>query len=97
MTNRRPANRRSNTRVRRRLGSITTRILALNLLALMLLVFGLFYVDEFRDGLVEAKIQSLRTEGEIIAGALGESALEPQPLGPTLDPAATRQLLRRLI
>ncbi len=97
VTNRRPANRRSNTRVRRRLGSITTRILALNLLALMLLVFGLFYVDEFRDGLVEAKIQSLRTEGEIIAGALGESALEPQPLGPTLDPAATRQLLRRLI
>jgi len=81
----------------RRLGSITARILTLNLLAFLLLVFGLFYVDEFGDGLVEAKIQSLRTEGEIIAGALGESALNQEPLGPALDPATTRQLLRRLI
>lgn len=97
VTNRRAVGYRSVKGARRWLGSITARILTLNLLALMLLVFGLFYVDEFRDGLVEAKIQGLRTEGEIIAGALGESALEPQSLGPSIDPTATRQLLRRLI
>ncbi|MDA0368010.1 MAG: stimulus-sensing domain-containing protein [Proteobacteria bacterium] len=93
----RPQTSRHATVRSRRLGSITARILTLNLLAFMLLVFGLFYVDEFGDGLVEAKIQSLKTEGEIIAGALGESALNQEPPGPVLDPATTRQLLRRLI
>ena len=85
------------TRTRRRLGSITTKILALNVLALFLLVGGLLYLDEFRDGLIDAKIAALQTEGEIIAGALGEAALDANPEAPTLDPIATRQLLRRLI
>lgn len=85
------------TRKRRRLGSITTKILALNVLALFLLVGGLFYLDEFRDGLIDAKIAALQTEGEIIAGALGEAALESNPDAPALDARTTRQLLRRLI
>jgi len=82
---------------RPRLGSITSRILAINLLALLILVGGLFYLDEFRDGLVEAKIQALTTEGEIIAGAIGESAIDAGPVERALEPATVRQLLRRLI
>lgn len=87
--------RRSDTR--RRFGSITTRILALNLLALLVLVGGLLYLDAFRDELIDAKIQALKTEGEIIAGALGEAAIGADPVERALDPAATRQLVRRLI
>ena len=82
---------------RPRLGSITTRILAINLLALLLLVGGLLYLDEFRDELVDAKIQALVTEGEIIAGAIGESAIDGDPLTQELDAVMTRQLVRRLI
>jgi two-component system, OmpR family, sensor histidine kinase ChvG len=92
-----PPSRRYESRPRRRLGSITTKILALNLLALFLLVGGLFYLDEFRDGLIDAKILALQTEGEIIAGALGEAAMDADPEAPVLDPVTTGQLLRRLI
>jgi two-component system sensor histidine kinase ChvG len=92
-----PVPRRYESRPRRRLGSITTKILALNLLALFLLVGGLFYLDEFRDGLIDAKIVALQTEGEIIAGALGEAAMDADPEAPRLDPVTTGQLLRRLI
>lgn len=88
---------RHETRVRRRFGSITTKILALNLLALFLLVGGLLYLDEFRDGLIDAKIAALQTEGEIIAGALGEASMDANPEAPKLDPTTTGQLLRRLI
>ena len=69
---------------RRWLGSITTKILVLNLLALFLLVGGLFYLDEIRDGLIDAKIVALQTEGEIIAGALGEAPTTPRPFAPPL-------------
>ena len=97
MSDSNPPSRRYESRPRRRLGSITTKILALNLLALFLLVGGLFYLDEFRDGLIDAKILALQTEGEIIAGALGEAAMDADPEAPVLDPVTTGQLLRRLI
>lgn len=93
----RPRTQRRSGDTRRRLGSITTRILTLNLLALLVLVGGLLYLDAFRDELIDAKIQALKTEGEIIAGALGESAIGTNPVERALDPASTRQLLRRLI
>ncbi len=80
-----------------RLGSITSRILAINLMALLLLVGGLLYLDEFRDELIDAKVQALTTEGEIIAGAIGESAIDAGPVERALDPATVRQLVRRLI
>lgn len=92
-----PLPRRYESRPRRRLGSITTKILTLNLLALFLLAGGLFYLDEIRDGLIDAKIVALQTEGEIIAGALGEAAMDADSEAPTLDSVTTGQLLRRLI
>ncbi|MBM3502369.1 MAG: HAMP domain-containing protein [Alphaproteobacteria bacterium] len=76
--------------------SITFRILVLNLLALLVLVGGLLYLDQFRNGLIVAKIGALRTEGEIIAGALGETAVADESGEVALDPAQTRNLLRRL-
>ena len=67
--------RKRRTRKRSRFTSLTFRILGLNIIALGVLVGGLLYLDQFREGLVEAKIAALQTEGEIIAGALGESAV----------------------
>jgi two-component system sensor histidine kinase ChvG len=34
------------------------------------LVVGILYLNQFRDGLIEARIESLMTQGEIIAGAI---------------------------
>jgi two-component system sensor histidine kinase ChvG len=66
-------------RLRRLLGhyifsSLTRRILFLNLAALGVLVIGILYLNQFRDGLIEARVESLMTQGEIIAGAIAASA-----------------------
>ena len=54
--------------------SLTRRIVVLNLLGLAILVSGILYLNQFRAGLIDAKVQSLLTQGEIIAGALAASA-----------------------
>src|SRR5690606_15143883 len=54
--------------------SLTRRILFLNLAALGCLVLGILYLNQFRDGLIDARVESLMTQGEIIAGAIAASA-----------------------
>ena len=54
--------------------SLTKRILILNLAALGVLVVGILYMNQFRDGLIDARVESLMTQGEIIAGAIASSA-----------------------
>ena len=39
-----------------------------------MLVVGILYLNQFRDGLIEARVESLMTQGEIIAGAIAASA-----------------------
>ncbi len=54
--------------------SLTRRILFLNLAGLAVLVIGILYLNTFRDGLIDARVESLMTQGEIIAGAIAASA-----------------------
>ncbi|RCL01446.1 MAG: sensor histidine kinase ChvG [Candidatus Tokpelaia sp. JSC085] len=54
--------------------SLTRRIVVLNLAALGVLVIAIMYLNQFRDGLIDAKIDSLKTQGKIIAGAIAASA-----------------------
>lgn len=54
--------------------SLTRRILFLNLAGLGVLVVGILYLNQFRDGLIDARVESLTTQGEIIAGAVAASA-----------------------
>ncbi|MBD0413730.1 stimulus-sensing domain-containing protein [Oryzicola mucosus] len=54
--------------------SLTRRILVLNLAGLAVLVAGIMYLNTFRDGLIDARVESLMTQGEIIAGAIAASA-----------------------
>jgi len=82
--------------VRRFLGhhvfsSLTRRILILNLAALCVMVVGILYINQFRDGLVQARIESLMTQGEIIAGAIAASAtIESDAI--TIDPEKLLEL-----
>lgn len=59
---------------RQSFSSITRRIVLLNLAGLIALVSGILYLSEYRAGLIDARIQSLLTQGEIIAGAIASSA-----------------------
>ncbi len=82
--------------VRRLLGqymfsSLTKRILFLNLAALGVLVVGILYMNQFRDGLIDARVESLMTQSEIIAGAIAASAtVETDSI--TIDPERLLEL-----
>lgn len=54
--------------------SLSRRILVLNLAALAALVSGILYLNQFRAGLIDARVESLLTQGEIMAGAIAASA-----------------------
>lgn len=65
--------------------SLTRRIVVLNLAGLVALLLGFLYLNQFREGLIEARVQSLLTQGEIIAGAIAASAtVETDAI--TIDP-----------
>ena len=54
--------------------SLTRRIVSLNLAGLVALVASILYLSQFREGLIDARAQSLLVQGEIIAGAIAASA-----------------------
>jgi two-component system sensor histidine kinase ChvG len=54
--------------------SLTRRIVILNLAGLVALLTGVLYLSQFRAGLIDARVQSLLTQSEIIAGAIAASA-----------------------
>src|SRR5215210_1704672 len=62
------------TLVQRASSSLTRRIVVLNLAGLVALLVGFLYLNQFRQGLIEARVQSLLTQSEIIAGAIAASA-----------------------
>lgn len=77
--------------------SLTWRILALNVLALVTLVVGLLYLDRYRTSLIDAELDSLRVQAQIVAEAIGESAVTTNPSeGQDYLTANTRPLVRRL-
>ncbi|MGH6811673.1 MAG: stimulus-sensing domain-containing protein [Methylocella sp.] len=53
---------------------LTRRIVVLNLGGLAALLLGFLYLNQFRQGLIEAKVQSLHIQAEIIAAAVAASA-----------------------
>lgn len=71
--------------------SLTRRIVLLNLAGLCALVSGILYLSEFRAGLIDARVQSLLVQGEIIAAAIASSAqVETNAL--TVDPDRLMEL-----
>lgn len=54
--------------------SLTRRIVVLNMAGLLVLVVGILYLNQWRAGLIDARVQSLRVQGEIIAAAIAASA-----------------------
>lgn len=67
--------------------SLSRRIFVFNLIGLGLLVVGVLYLNSFRSGLIDQRIASLHTQGEIIAIAIAEaSAVQPGEEGGADDP-----------
>jgi two-component system, OmpR family, sensor histidine kinase ChvG len=76
---------------------LTRRILAVNVLAPVILVGGLFYLDRYKNELIDADLESLRIRAEMVAAAVGEGAVTDNGLAlPELSSAQARQMVRRL-
>ena len=54
--------------------SLTRRIVVLNVTGLLALVLSILYLSQYRAGLIDARVQSLLVQGEIIASAIAASA-----------------------
>jgi two-component system sensor histidine kinase ChvG len=66
--------------------SVTRRIVFLNVAGLLALSIGVIFLSQFRAGLIDARIQSLLVQGEIIAGAIAASATVETDSSITIDP-----------
>lgn len=75
---------------------IARLILLGNLLALGILTAGALVLAELRAQLIQAKIESLATQGELVANVLAEAATIGEP-APALAEDRARQVLQRLL
>ncbi len=63
--------------------SLTRRIISYNIVGLIILVAGVLVLNQYQAGLIDARINSLATQGQLIAGALAEFAiLDPEISNP---------------
>jgi two-component system sensor histidine kinase ChvG len=62
-------------------GSLGRLIVVLNLVALAILVGGALLLNELRQGLVQARVDSLKTQGQLIANVIDQLATvgDPEP------------------
>jgi two-component system, OmpR family, sensor histidine kinase ChvG len=66
--------------------SLTRRIVFLNVTGLLALSIGITLLSQFRAGLIDARVQSLLVQGQIIAGAIAASATVETDSSITIDP-----------
>lgn len=77
---------------------LTRRILLLNLLAPLVLVAGLLYLDRYKQALIRSELDSLQAQAQMFAVALGEGAVSEGPLSfPELNRDIATQMLKRLV
>ncbi|THD57801.1 stimulus-sensing domain-containing protein [Phenylobacterium sp.] len=75
-----------------RLGGL---IFALNLVGLAVLIAGVLVLDARRQGLINARIDSLTTQGELMAAIIDQAATEGEPQ-PAMDPSYASLTLQML-
>ena len=74
------------TRLRRRakltVSRLTLTIVVTNLIGLVILLVGSFGLTQYRDGLIEAKLEGVRAQAQIIADVLGQVAIDESSCQP---------------
>jgi two-component system sensor histidine kinase ChvG len=84
--------------VRSVVSPLLRRILLVNALPVALLAAAILYLGDYQKGLVDAAVAGLRTQAQIYAGAIGESATSVEnPDAPAINADLARPLLRRLV
>lgn len=69
----------------RPLSRLTYRIMGINIIAVLILVIGIFYLDEYRQTITNAEMELLSTETQLYASLIENAARNPNQLaGPNL-------------
>lgn len=88
---------RENRQRHRIISPLTLRILAVNIVALLIPVGFLFYSDSYRDGLIDAELEVMGNKGRLVAAALGETSVGETHAGRQfINPLMARDTIRRL-
>ena len=74
--------------------SLVGRILAINMITLLIPVIGFLYTDRYRQLLIEGELEALRSEGRIIAVALGWADVSSEDPEKHLDEDRANLFLR---
>ncbi len=72
--------------------SLTRRIVVLNVAGLFALSIGINYLSPFRERLIDARVQSLLQQGQIIAHAIADAATVENGSSITVDPEKLQKL-----
>ena len=59
------------------MSGLTLRILAVNIIAIMILGLGILYLGQYTDSLIEGELTGLRSEAQLFSGAISEGAVRP--------------------
>jgi two-component system, OmpR family, sensor histidine kinase ChvG len=85
------------SRRRRAISPLTIRILAVNIVALLIPIGFLFYSGPYRDGLIDAELEAMRDKGQLVAAAIGETSVQATRSGRQfINPITARDIIRRL-
>ena len=77
--------------------SLTKRILAINLLVLIVPIGSFFFLDQYQRSLIESELDTLNSKAEVFAGAVGAGAVRVLPgFGQSIDPLRASLMLSRL-
>ena len=74
--------------------SLQRRIILFNFAGLVFLVVGVFYLGQFRTGLIEQRVRTMQTLGEVISLTIAQEAGRP---GGGLDPLRAERSLARVV
>ncbi|MGC2856795.1 stimulus-sensing domain-containing protein [Novispirillum sp. DQ9] len=101
-----PVPRPAASRQERTFSPLTGRILAVNLIAPLLLLAGLLYLDQYERALIANELDGLRVQADLVAAAIGEGAVTAEmetfenlrlPVtSHRLQPEISRAMVRRL-
>jgi two-component system sensor histidine kinase ChvG len=78
----------------RRITGLTLRIIAVNAIAPLILVIGILYLGQTQSNLIEAKLETFRTETELLANTMSLSATKSTSTG--LDLPNAKQAVTKM-
>ena len=81
----------------RAISPLTTRILAVNLLALAIPIVGILFLARYQERLIDNELTGLHAEAKLFAVAISEGCVSSDEENAAIEPQPARQMIRHLV